>query len=193
MPKGSNHKHKSCLTVTAPSYGQWCRSKQSCSAVLRNKREHEMSWTNKMLYKYETEVGLIVGILWGEWLLCVKITIFDALHCIKFWKYDDEPKDRVTYPFISGRHSHIRVDKRVREHTTNFEHLPGYFIQGISIWWWHHKACPREGFDHPIEGLKLPVLKINIGLQHQCLATSQHFLRQKKRQWSSGNERTAWI
>lgn len=116
-------------------------------------------------------------------------------NCIKFWKYDDETKDRVTYPFISAGHSHTRVDKRVLEHTagvtTNL--LPGYFIQGLTIGWWDHKDCPREGFNHPTEGLKLPVLMINIGLQCQFFATSHHFLRQKTRRWSYANYRTAWV
>lgn len=62
---------------------------------------------------------------------------------------------------------------------TDLQPLPGYFVQGLIIWWWNHKASPWEGFNHPTDGLKLPVFMISIGLEGQSLATPHHFLRQK--------------
>lgn len=35
-------------------------------------------------------------------------------NCIKFWKYDNESKNRVTYPLIPAEHTHTRVTKRVQ-------------------------------------------------------------------------------
>lgn len=58
--------------------------------------------------------------------------------------------------------------------------LPGYFIQGLDIWWWNHKACPWKGFNHPTECLKFPVFRITIGLQGQSLTTPHHFLWWKR-------------
>lgn len=116
-------------------------------------------------------------------------------NCIrKYGKFGNmimKTKDRVIYPLISEGHSLSRVHKRILNtlQVLLFFSIPGYFIQGLSIWWWDHKARPWEGFNYPIRGLKLPVLMINIGPQRQSLATSHHFLRQKKR-WHA-NDRTA--
>lgn len=77
-----------------------------------------------------------------------------------------------------------KLDKSLPEHTTglitDLRPLPGYFIQGLDIWWWNYKACPWKGFNHPTECLNFPVFRISIGLQGQSLTTPHHFLWWKR-------------